>query len=394
MKRGVLLLIFLLFLPLVSAWNATFQFHPSSDKVLNDVLINYTSECPSWVFGTFDDGRLVQDFAFFVNGSGSVDLQDYLHIEAPSNSTLYLESNCGLNVTVQPRYGIYMHPPEVRAFLTRFRVVKIPFRKVGENKFEIDTPWRLLTLYLEGNTLYHNGTYVPRLPLKVEIIWDNHSLLKNVTGRRLRYRVDVSHETPMGKVILKLSGERAKYISHVYGYALVPHREEKQWWLIYNYKEGYYFGDGRPWREILIGLEFLWRGEDFTLARFTTQDGKELAIKVKDGGVCIGSFPTRTCGPTRLPRGALKLTIGFHDGYLWVLGEGDEYLNVYTGDEAVALTQFLVGIPKDDRYSVEIHAKDSSYWRPKKGTKVGPAEILGGSALVISLLALYIARKR
>ena len=394
MRRSVLLLILLLSLPSVSAWNATFQFHPSPGQVLYDVLINYTAECPSWVFGTFDDGRLVKEFAFFANGSGSVDLQDYLYMEAPSNSTLYLKSNCRLNVAIQPRYGIYMHPPEIRAFLTRFRVVRIPFRKAGENRFEIDTPWRLLTIYLESNTIYHNRTYVPSLPLKVEIIWNNHSVLKNVTGRKLRYWVDVSHEMPRGKVILKLSGAKGKYVSHVYGYALVPHREEQQWWFIYNYKEGCYFGDGRPWREILIKLEFLWRGEDFTLASFTTQDEKELTLQVEDGRICMGEFPTKKCSPHRLPKGALKLTIGFQNGYLWVLGEGDEYLDVYTGDEAAALTRFLWGIPKDDRYSVEIHAKEGSYWKPKKRMEIGWTEILSGSALVISLLALYLTRRR
>ncbi|WP_297516325.1 hypothetical protein [Thermococcus sp.] len=69
------------------------------------------------------------------------------------------------------------------------------------------------------------------------------------------------------------------------------------------------------------------------------------------------------------------------------------YFNEYTGTEAVALINLLWGVPKDDRYSVEIHAKDSSYWKPTKRMKIELAEILGGSALVISLLTLYLSRK-
>ncbi|WP_167728339.1 hypothetical protein [Thermococcus sp. 9N3] len=392
MRRGVLLLALLLSLPWVSAWNATFQFHPSHGQELDDILINYTSECSSWVFGTFDDGSLVQDFAFPVNGSGSVDLQDYLNMGVPSNSTLYLESNCELNVTVHPRYGIYMHPPEVRALSTEFRLVKIPFKKTGEGRFEIETPWKLVAVYLESHTVYDNGTYVSNLPLRVEVSWENQSVLKTPEGRGTYYWVDVSDWKPRGRVILKLSGRRAKYIDSAYGYALVPHREKRQWWLVYNYKEGYYFGDGRPWREILIKLEFLWKGEDFTLASFVTQDEEKLSLKVEGGRVCLEGPHLKKCG-SRIPRGALKLTVGFQSGYLWVLGGGNVYFNEYTGTEAAALINLLWGVPKDDRYSVEIHAKNSSYWKPKKRMEIGLAEILGGSALVISLLALYLSRK-
>jgi len=388
-----LLLIFLLSLPTVSVWNATFQFHPSSSRVLDDIVMNYTSECPAWVFGTFDDGTLVQDFAFPVNGSGSIDLQDYLYIKVPSNSTLYLESNCKLNVTVQPRYGIYMHPPEIRAFSTRFRLVRVQFKRIRTTSFEINVPWKVVAIYLEGSTVYDNGTYVPGLPVRVKVLWENGSAVTKDAEKGWPSWVDVSDEKPSGGVIVELTGERARYVDKVYGYALIPHREDSEWWLIYNYNEGYSFGDGRPWRDILIKVEFLWKGEDFTLASFATQDGKELTLQVEDGRICMGEFPTKKCSSHRLPKGALKLTIGFQNGYLWVLGEGNEYLDVYTGDEAAALTRFLWGIPKDDRYSVEIHAKDSSYWKPKKRMEMGLTEILSGSALVISLLALYLARK-
>ena len=394
MRWHLLLVVFLVTTPFVSAWNTTFYFQPPSGQVLRDIVLNYTSNCTTWTFGTFDDGRLVREFAFFVNGSGSIDLQDYLYIDTPSNSTLHLESSCELNVTAYPRYGIYMHPPEIRAFSTEFRLVKMPFKKVGKNQFSVNTPWNIVAIYLESNTIYDNGTYVSRLPLRASVLWDDHRVSKNATGGETLYWVDVSDEMPSGNVTLKLAGERAGYITHAYGYALVPHKEDRQWWLIYNYDDGYLFGDGRPWRNILIRLEFLWKGEDFTLASFTTEDGKELNLRVENGRICLGKFPTKKCGPHQLPKGALKLTIGFQNGYLWALGEGSEYFNAYTGDKAAALTRFLWGIPQENRYSVEIHAKESTFWKPKRGIKIGPMEVLSGSALVISLLAIYMARRR
>lgn len=395
MRCGFPLLVLLLFIPIVSAWNATFQFHPPSGQMLDDIIVNYTTECPSWVFGTFDDGTLMHEFAFFANGSGSVDLQDYLYLDTPSNSTLHLESNCKLNVTVHPRYGIYMHPSEIRALSTKFRLVLIPFKKTGKNRFEIDTPWKIVTVYLGTTTIYDNGTYAPNLPLKVRVSWGNQSVLKTPEGTGPPYYwVDVSDWKPQGRVILELSGKRAEYINSAYGYALVPHGEERQWWVIYNSKKGYYFGDGRPWKDVLIKLEFLWKGEDFTLASFVTQDEKELSLKVEeDGRICMGEFPTKKCGSYRLPKGALKLTVGFQNGYVWVWSDGKVYFDVYTGAEAADPMYLLQGIPKEDRYSVEIHAKDSSYWKPKKSIEIGLAEVLGGSALAISLLALYLSRK-
>ncbi|WP_297516327.1 hypothetical protein [Thermococcus sp.] len=144
MRRGVLLLALLLSLPWVSAWNATFQFHPSPGQELDDILINYTSECSSWVFGTFDDGRLIQDFAFPVNGSGSVDLQDYLYMGVPSNSTLYLESNCELNVTVHPRYGIYMHPPKLERSQRSFVLLRYPSKRLVKAGLRLKRPGNLL----------------------------------------------------------------------------------------------------------------------------------------------------------------------------------------------------------------------------------------------------------
>ncbi len=394
MRWHLLLVAFLVTIPFVSAWNSTFHFQPSSGQVLQDIILNYTSNCTTWTFGTFDDGTLVRDFAFFANGSGSIDLQDYLYIDTPSNSTLYLESNCELNVTAYPRYGIYMHPPEIRVFSTESRLVKIPFEKAGKTQFAVNTSWKLVAIYLESNTIYDNGTYVPQLPLRASVLWDDHEVSKNTTGGETLYWMDVSDEMPSGKVILKLAGERAEYITHAYGYALVPHGEDKQSWLIYNHDKGYLFGDGRPWRDIIVRLEFLWKGGDFTLASFTTEDGKELNLRVENGRICLGKFPTKKCSPHRLPKGALKLTVGFQNGYLWVSGEGSEYFHFYTGDEAVALTRFLWGIPQENRYSVEIHAKESTFWKPKRGIKIELTEVLSGTALVISLLAIYMAKRR
>jgi len=393
MRKVFPLLLILLFLPEVPAWNVTFQFHPSPGQVLDDVVLNYTARCSTWVFGTFDDGTILRDFAFFANGSGSFDLGDYTYIYTPSNSTLYLESDCKLNVTPFPRYEINMRPPEIRVISGKFRLVKIPFKRTGETQFSVKVPWKLVAIYLESSTIYNNSVYVPELPLEVTVSWKYNSITKTNPPGKTFYWVDVSNQTPTGNVTVELFGERAKYIEEVYGYALVPYRKDNQWWLLYDESDGYYLSDGRLWRNVLIHVEFLWRGNDFTLATFTTQEEKKLSLRVKSGGICFGHFPTEECSSTQLQRGGLQLTIGFRNGYLWVRGEGNEYLDVYTGTEAISINQILRGIPKMDRYSIEIHASESVPWKPEK-RRINPNLILSGSSLLMSLLAIVIARKR
>ncbi|WP_367884964.1 hypothetical protein [Thermococcus sp. JCM 11816] len=82
----------------------------------------------------------------------------------------------------------------------RYLLTKVWFRNLGSGTFRINVPWELIAIYLESDTIYENGTYVPKLPLDVEVSWKGEEIDRTpaLAEPPASYWIDISEEKPLG----------------------------------------------------------------------------------------------------------------------------------------------------------------------------------------------------
>jgi hypothetical protein len=396
----ILLLISLIVAPFgqVSAWNTTIRFHSPEGYIIDDVFIEYNSSCPAWLVGVFDNGISLQSFAIHANLSGEFRLSDYVY-PSGRNATLYLNSSCQVNLSISPEYQPDIFSDTVRGEYRRYLLTKVWFRDLGNGTFGINVPWELIAIYLESDILYENGTYVPKLPLEVEVSWKGREIDRTpaLAEPPASYWVDISEEKPSGKVFVKVSGERAKFITKVYGYVIVPYQLYYPaiggFPFIFPQHRGCRMSVYSPFGNVEVEGEFLWKGSDFTLLKFITSKGETKELYVKDGRVCYGKWARRTCGKYPLPRGALKLTVGFNEGSLWVWSDGTVYFETKLDSLGIKPVEFLGGILSEDIYAVSVYATDRAH--EEEDSPLDRISLaLSFIAVVISLTALLMSRKK
>jgi len=399
MRKLILFLLGVLLTPaLTSASNVTVSFHAPPGYILNDATVRYNASCSGWLVGVFNDGTSLQSFALYINRRGKFSLTDYI-FPGGRNPKLYLNSSCPINVSISPEYQPDMFPNTVKGEYRRYLLTKVGLENLGNGTFRINVPWKLVAIYLKSNTIHENGTYVPKLPLNVEVSWDGKEINKTPAPAEppTLYWVDLGDEKPSGEVLVKISGERAKFITGIYGYILIPYQS------YYPAMDGFPFISPRQegcqmeissyYENVKVEGEFLWRGNDFTLLKFITSHGETKELYVKGGHVCYGKWPRRTCGKASLPKGALKLMVGFNGRYLWVWSDGGDYFETKLNSLGITPVEFLDGIPEGDIYGVNVYAANSV---PEEEDNPWDEASLALSiiAVVISLTALVMSRKK
>ncbi|BAD85172.1 hypothetical protein TK0983 [Thermococcus kodakarensis KOD1] len=287
----------------------------------------------------------------------------------------------------------------IRGEYRRYLLTKVWFRNLGSGTFRINVPWELIAIYLESDTIYENGTYVPKLPLDVEVSWKGEEIDRTpaLAEPPASYWIDISEEKPSGEVFVKVSGERAKFITKVYGYVIIPYQSYYPaiggFPFIFPQHDGYRISIYSYFGNVEVEGEFLWNGSNFTLFKFTTSKGETKELYVKDGRVCYGKWTRRACGRYSLPRGALKLTVGFNRGSLWVWNDGTVYFKTKLDSLGIKSMEFLGGIPSEDIYAVSVYATDRVY--EEKDSPLGRVSLaLSFIAVVLSLAALLRSRKK
>lgn len=177
------------------------HFMPPPGYVLDDATVHYNASCTGWVVGVFDDGISLQSFALCINRSGEFRLSSYVFPPREKNPPKpYLNTTCPINVSVTPpQYQPDIFPIRLGEY-RRYLLTKVWFRNLGSGTFRINVPWELIAIYLESDTIYENGTYVPKLPLDVEVSWKGEEIDRTpaLAEPPASYWIDISEEKPLG----------------------------------------------------------------------------------------------------------------------------------------------------------------------------------------------------
>ncbi|AEK72014.1 hypothetical protein GQS_00555 [Thermococcus sp. 4557] len=390
MRAAALLLIALLILPAVSAWNTTIEIRERPYHVIDSLHINASSPCPQWVVMTLFGPEESRTASFFLNGTEKFCLENVsprIIALGWKNVTVFLEARCPINISIQPVYDVDVCGREYYVSSWRYRIVRMPLKR-ERAAYEIQSPLEIEAIYFDSNRLYVNGTEVTELPLRAIITTENGSIA--VEPRPLHsglwwYQLGGFIRTK--NLTVKLEGEGAEYIDEVYALALLP---QKGFPSIPSYGEGYPPPSCGPVSYLRINGEALWEGENFTLFRYKTDDEKEGEIYVKNGFVCTKLNGGEACSGRLIP-GPSHFEILFSYGTLYVMQRGRNFLTLELQSSGIYPELFL-GLPSKRLYGMEIYARDPVPWKEKN--KIWPAAAIGIILVLLGVLAVVVGRRR
>ncbi|CAD5244477.1 hypothetical protein [Thermococcus camini] len=178
MRAAVPILIILLLLPAVSAWNTTIKVHERSYYLINDLNINVSSPCQQWIFLTLIGPEESRTVSFLTSGKEEISLENLspeILVLGWKNVTVIVEARCPLNVSIQPIYYPDVCGEEYYLPSWRYRIVRMPLKREGA-AYEIQSPLEIEAIYFGSNRVYVNGTEVTELPLRAIMTTENGSM--------------------------------------------------------------------------------------------------------------------------------------------------------------------------------------------------------------------------
>ncbi|WP_457751602.1 hypothetical protein [Thermococcus sp.] len=345
--------------------NTTISIPEKPYYVVDDLTINVSSTCPQWVFLTFYGPEESKVGSFFANGSEMLNLYNLspkIFSLGWKNVTILVTSRCPLNISILPKYYPDVCGEEYYVSSWRYRIVTMPLRRTEIGTYELRSPLKVEAVYFLTDRPYLNGTPVSEFPLNAEVTMNGRKFtIEAIAVGNGRWWFPIS-SPESGNLRVVLSGEAAGRISRAYALALFPQEYELPG--IPSYGDGYLPPHCRPVGYLKMSGEAFWDGENFTLLKYMTDDGRKNEIYVKNGFVCARVGGGEGCSGPLIP-GPSHFEVLFSNGVLVMRQWDRNLLTLETGSKGIVPELFL-GLPSEKLYGMEIYAKNPVPWNEKK----------------------------